>query len=75
MDSIAERIGLCSHCLTDETRFCHTDCFHYERYKEAVKQRNIDIEKACEWLANPSNDYFPMIKKGWQEAFRKAMEE
>lgn len=48
MDSIAERIGLCSHCLTDETRFCHTDCFHYERYKEAVKQRNIDIEKACE---------------------------
>lgn len=36
----------------------------------ATEQRKIDIDKACEWFAALSNDYFP----GWREAFRKAME-
>lgn len=42
METIAERIGICKHCLTDETRFCHTDCDQYTMYKAAVRQKEID---------------------------------
>lgn len=88
MEKIEERLGLCKHCLTDETRLCHTDCHFYSRYQGAKEQRKIDIEKACEWLSehafswiddNKVNEDTRKLKqqkiKELQDDFRKALEE
>lgn len=48
--SIEERIGLCSHCLCDTTRFCHTDCHAYSKYRGAVEQKEIDYKEFKEYL-------------------------
>ena len=47
----------------------------------ATEQKDIDIEKACEWLKNNWREYVNQDRDGmilfghWESDFRKAMEE
>lgn len=51
METIEERIGLCSHCLNDTDRYCHKECSLYSKYQGATEQKTIDhSEEHLNWI-------------------------
>ena len=56
----------------------HTDSWYirYAAYRDgATEQREIDIDKACEWLEDELCHYDDINGIAFVERFRKAMEE
>ena len=41
----------------------------------AYDQKEVDIDKACEWLKNNLREYGIILFGHWESDFRKAMEE
>ena len=51
-------------------------CKDYRRFVDIVtEQKNIDIDKACEWLKNNLRKYGIILFGHWESDFRKVMEE
>ena len=63
---IYEEIGLSQHSV-DRVSEIITE--------RMLDQKDIDIDKACEWLKNNLREYGIILFGYWESDFRKAMEE
>lgn len=48
MATIEAKKSLCSHCLCDEDRFCHSECSLYAKYLGAIEQDTITKQEMIE---------------------------
>ena len=63
---IYEEIGLSQHSV-DRVSEIITE--------RMLDQKDIDIDKACEWLKNNLREYGIILFGHWESVFRKVMEE
>ena len=63
---IYEEIGLSQHSV-DRVSEIITE--------RMLDQKEVDIDKACEWLKNNLREYGIILFGYWESDFRKAMEE
>ena len=77
MKTIKERANLAAWQIYEETILSEHSV---DRVSEIIEekmneQKNIDIDKACEWLKNNLREYGIILFGHWESDFRKAMEE